>query len=72
MIGVELVGIVKGSFADVDLTKLESRTTNTRNRIYRITLALVIRLGAKEGTLLCKLLMRGREIGKTTIDFSYR
>ncbi|KAF8857613.1 hsp70-like protein [Acephala macrosclerotiorum] len=69
---VEMIGMIKGSFADVDLTKLESKVDRQGNKVYRVNLALVIRLGAKEGTLLCKLLMRGREIGKATLDFSYR
>ncbi|OCL13732.1 hsp70-like protein [Glonium stellatum] len=69
---VEMVGTVKGSFADVDLSKLECKTDKAGKKHYQINLILIIQLGAKEGTLLCKLLMKGREIGKTTISFSYR
>jgi hypothetical protein len=69
--GVEKVGNIKGSYADVDLTKLEFQEEKDGKKMYRISLALTIQLGAKEGTLQCKLLMRGREIGQTSIDFSY-
>jgi len=66
------VGLIKVSFNDIDLSKFESKTDSDGNKIYRINVALHIALGAKDGTLVCKLLLRGREIGKTTIDFSYR
>jgi len=72
VIGLELVGTVKGSFADVDLDKLESRISKGGTRVYRIILALAIQLGSQDGTLVCRMLMRGREIGKATIDFAYR
>lgn len=67
-----MIGMIKGSFADIDLTKLESKVDKQGNKAYRVNLSLVIQLGAKEGTLLFKLLMRRREIGKARLDFSYR
>jgi hypothetical protein len=72
VIGLELVGTIKGSFADVDLDKLESRISKDGIRVYRIFLALAVKLGSQDGTLMCRMLMRGREIGKATIDFAYR
>jgi len=68
---VEKVGNIKGSFADIDLNKHEFRVKKNGKKVYRIEFALTIQLGAKDGTLQCKLLMRGREIGQTWIDFSY-
>jgi hypothetical protein len=68
---VEKVGNIKGSFADIDLNKHEFRVQKDGTKQYRIKFALTIQLGAKDGTLQCKLLMRGREIGQTWIDFSY-
>jgi hypothetical protein len=72
VIGLELVGTIKCSFADVDLDKLESRISKGGIRVYRIFLALAVQLGSQDGTLVCRMLMRGREIGKATIDFAYR
>ncbi|KAF1995081.1 hsp70-like protein [Amniculicola lignicola CBS 123094] len=68
---VECVGVLKASFADLDLSKLQS-TDSEDHKVYRISFTLGINLGAKDGTLNVRLLMRGREIGKATIDFSYR
>ncbi|ORY17909.1 hsp70-like protein [Clohesyomyces aquaticus] len=68
---VELLGTIKGSYADADLSKFQSEYQDSR-RVYRISLTLSIALSKKNGLLNCKLLLRGREIGKTTIDFSYK
>jgi len=67
---ITLEGVITASFADVDLDKLEFKVNADGTRIYRISLTLVIQLGAVEGTLQCKLLFRGREIGQESIRFS--
>jgi hypothetical protein len=68
--GIILEGIITASFADVELDKLEFKVASNGTRIYRISLTLVIQLGAVEGTLQCKLIFRGREIGQKSIKFS--
>jgi hypothetical protein len=72
VIGIEWVGTIVGSISGVDLSKLVSTTDGDGTKIYIINLALKIALAPKDGALTCKLLLRGREIGDTTIDFSYR
>jgi ribose 1,5-bisphosphokinase PhnN len=68
---VEIEGTIKGSFADVELANLKQKVMPDGTTRYRIDFELVIALGAAEGTLQCKLMCRGREIGRESIAFSY-
>jgi hypothetical protein len=66
------VGTIKSSYHDVDLSKLESTVDNDGRKFYRLGIEVHIALGARDGTLIYKVLLRGREIGNATIEFSYR
>jgi len=70
--GVELVGKIRTASEGIDLRRFPSTLGMDGKKHYIIGMTLCITLGSDEGTLVCRLMLRGREIGSTTIDFSYR
>lgn len=72
MEGLEPVGTVIGDFSSIDVSKLETALDDKSQTLYQVALDVKVQLEPRQGTLVVKMFLRGREIGTTTIDFASR
>jgi hypothetical protein len=69
--GVENVGRIVANFGGLDFGQIESRTNDEGKKVYRVKLEVLIRLGARQGTLTFRTVAQGREVGDASIEFSH-
>jgi uncharacterized protein (DUF2249 family) len=64
------VGNLVVNFADVDLNKFQSKQDENGEKVWRLSIKVFVKLGARQGTLTFRTTIAGQECGGTTMDFS--